>query len=88
LMGDYKLDKTKTAMLSNVYKKTDSDYYIFYTKNGYWDVGKDINFNGGWLRSVKRGLLFPPRTGWRYAIGTCGDKCWFSDDTLQLIYLK
>ena len=31
LMGDYKLDNTKTAQLRKVYKKTDGDYYIFYS---------------------------------------------------------
>ena len=31
LMGDYKLDNTKTTQLRKVYKKTDSDDYIFYT---------------------------------------------------------
>ena len=31
LMGDYKLDNTKTAQLRKVYKKTDRDYYIFYS---------------------------------------------------------
>ena len=30
-MGDYKLDNTKTAQLRKVYKKTDGDYYIFYS---------------------------------------------------------
>ena len=30
-MGDYKLENTKTAQLRKVYKKTDGDYYIFYT---------------------------------------------------------
>ena len=30
LMGDYKLDNSKTAQLRKVYKKTDGDYYIFY----------------------------------------------------------
>ena len=30
-MGDYKLDNTKTAQLRKVYKKTDRDYYIFYS---------------------------------------------------------
>ena len=31
LMGDYKLDNTKTTQLRKVYKKTDRDYYIFYS---------------------------------------------------------
>ena len=31
LMGNYKLDTTKTAQLRKVYKKTDGDYYIFYS---------------------------------------------------------
>ena len=31
LMGDYKPENTKTAQLRKVYKKTDRDYYIFYT---------------------------------------------------------
>ena len=31
LMGDYKLDDTKAAHLTPVYKKTDGDYYIFYS---------------------------------------------------------
>ena len=30
-MGDYKLENTKTAQLRKVYKKTDRDYYIFYS---------------------------------------------------------
>ena len=30
-MGDYKLANTKTAQLRKVYKKTDGDYYIFYS---------------------------------------------------------
>ena len=31
LMGDYKLENTKTAQLRKVYKKTDSKEYIFYS---------------------------------------------------------
>ena len=31
LMGDYKLDNNKTVQLMKVYKKTDGDYYIFYS---------------------------------------------------------
>ena len=30
-MGDYKLENTKTAQLRKVYKKTDEDFFIFYT---------------------------------------------------------
>ena len=30
-MGDYKPENTKTAQLRKVYKKTDGDYYIFYS---------------------------------------------------------
>ena len=31
LMGDYELENNKTAQLRKVYKKTDGDYYIFYS---------------------------------------------------------
>ena len=102
-MGDYKLDNTKTAQLRKVYKKTDGDYYIFYSGNfncednvgvkmfiisgsGHWTVGPDITDPSGRMKSEERGLLTPPRTGWQYYGGTCRAACWFSDDTLQLIF--
>ena len=53
--------------------------------NGYWMVG-DITSDSGWLISEERGLLTPPRTGWQYADGNCGEACWFSDDTLVFNY--
>ena len=31
LIGDYKLENTKTAQLRKVYKKTSGDYYLFYS---------------------------------------------------------
>ena len=42
-------------------------------------VGSDITSVSGWMRSEKRGLLTPPRTGWEYDDGTD----WTSDETLQ-----
>ena len=55
---------------------------FFISGNGFWMVGPDITGISGGLRSEERGLLTPPRTGWRYA-----DKGTFhSDDTLQLIF--
>jgi len=81
LMGDYKLDDTKTANQGKVYKKTDGDYYIFYSSDGWWKVGDDITDEGGWLASEETGLLTPPRTGWLYDDGTA----WQSDITLKLI---
>ena len=30
-MGEYRMEKTKTAQRRPVYKKTDRDYYIFYS---------------------------------------------------------
>ena len=35
LMGEYRMDKTKTAQRRPVYKKTDGDYYIFYSSKFY-----------------------------------------------------
>ena len=35
MMGDYKLENTKTAQLRKVYKKTDRDFYIFYSSKFY-----------------------------------------------------
>ena len=43
-------------------------------------VGSDITSVSGWMRSEKRGLLTPPRTGWEYADGI---STWLSDDTLE-----
>ena len=49
---------------------------------GHWMVYSDITATSGWLASEEKGLLTPPRTGWKYAYkGT-----WHSDDTLQLIF--
>ena len=31
LMGDYKLENSKTAQLRKVYKKISGDYYVFYS---------------------------------------------------------
>ena len=35
VMGEYRMDKTKSAQLRPVYKKTDGDYYIFYNSKFY-----------------------------------------------------
>ena len=50
---------------------------------GTWTVGDDITDARGAMRSEKRGLLTPPRTGWEYADGTWP---WPSDETLQFIF--
>ena len=34
-MGEYRMEKTKSAQLRPVYKKTDRDYYIFYSSKFY-----------------------------------------------------
>ena len=54
MSGDYKLDNTKTAQLRKVYKKTDRDYYIFYSSKFYYDdnVGVKmfiISGTGRWM---------------------------------------
>ena len=35
VMGEYRMDKTKSAKLRPVYKKTDGNYYIFYDSKFY-----------------------------------------------------
>ena len=35
LMGEYRMEKTKSAQLRPVYKKTDRDYYIYYDSKFY-----------------------------------------------------
>ena len=34
-MGEYRMERTKSAQLRPVYKKTDGDYYIFYDSKFY-----------------------------------------------------
>ena len=38
LMGDYKLENSKTAQLRKVYKKTSGDFYIFYSSKFWYNL--------------------------------------------------
>ena len=48
------------------------------SEGGSWYVGPDITLASGAMKSEKKGLMTPPRTGWEYADGT-----WLSDETLE-----
>ena len=100
-MGDYKLDNTKTAQLRKVYKKTDRDYYIFYSGNFYYDdnVGVImfiISGTGHWTVGYDitgdGGWLSSEEQGLLTPPRTGwtysdGNGGWASDDTLQLMLL-
>ena len=101
LMGDYKLDNTKTAKMRKLYKKTHGDhYYIFYASKFYYEdnVGVKmfiISGGGYWMVgsdiTANSGWLKSEETGLvtppRTGWGYAdGTSTWPSDDTLQLIF--
>ena len=81
LMGRYELDTSRAAMLRPVYRKTDGDYYIYYTsKREYvcwstllfvavytsWMIGPNITDYAGWIKSQEVGLQTIPTSGWSF----------------------
>ena len=98
-MGDYKLENTKTVQLRKVYKKTDGDYYIFYSSKFYYDdnVGVKmfiISGAGSWMvdsdiTGISGGLRSEERgllTPPRTGWLYADKGTFHSDDTLQLIF--
>ena len=62
-----------------VYQLDRGGVYLFYEDNGFWMIGPTVGGSNRGIITVRRGLLTPPATGWKYS-----DNGWKEDPQLTV----
>ena len=65
-MGIYKLEAGQEYNNRPVYQLDRGGQFLFYNDVGRWTIGSQASGRGGWVATVKCGVLTHPAAGWIY----------------------